>query len=458
MKPAHQLTKYRIGSLKEMWIVSWPLILGLMSMSIMLFVDRLLLSRYSVDALNAAASAGTAAWALMVLPISIAAISEVFVGRYHGQARFQDTGRPVWQMIWLSLLLTPLFIFLAHQLPPILFPNSPYASYEATYFKVILYFCPFSIAAVGISGFFIGIGRVRIVSVLAILSNIVNFIFAVPMIYGWGPFPEMGIAGAAYSTGIAEIFHVAALLWFFLSKRNRNHYGTHFFSIDLRVFYESLAIGFPAGLGVTIEVFAHFGFYKLMALSGHDSISLAALVQSFFFLIFFLFEGISKGVTTICANLLGGQQSALIPKVLRSAIVLHTFFFVLVASNIYLFSDEIINFFLNQDDESKLVTNSFINKAKWSYGWMTIVFLFDGYSRIYAGQLTAAGDTKFLLYAGSFLTLFFYLLPVYLIVVYANSGVQEAWFVIACYSFINCLVYYWRYRSGRWMKSSDAIA
>jgi len=46
MKPAYQLTRHPIGSLKEIWSISWPLILGLLTMSIMLFTDRLLLARY----------------------------------------------------------------------------------------------------------------------------------------------------------------------------------------------------------------------------------------------------------------------------------------------------------------------------------------------------------------------------------------------------------------------------
>ena len=64
----YQLTRYSIGSLKEIWAISWPLMLGLLSSSCMLFVDRLLLSRYSLNALNASATAGMATYVLMIIP------------------------------------------------------------------------------------------------------------------------------------------------------------------------------------------------------------------------------------------------------------------------------------------------------------------------------------------------------------------------------------------------------
>src|SRR5690349_19218751 len=108
MDPSYKLTKHPIGSLKEIWTISWPLMLGLLSGSFMLFADRLLLARYSTAALNACATSGMASYALMIIPLITAGISEVFVGRCNGANQMQEVGKPVWQMIWLSLLATPL--------------------------------------------------------------------------------------------------------------------------------------------------------------------------------------------------------------------------------------------------------------------------------------------------------------------------------------------------------------
>jgi Na+-driven multidrug efflux pump len=52
------LTAYPQGSLRELWQISFPLIISLMSASLMLFLDRLFLAHYSLASLNAAAHAG----------------------------------------------------------------------------------------------------------------------------------------------------------------------------------------------------------------------------------------------------------------------------------------------------------------------------------------------------------------------------------------------------------------
>ncbi|MEM1281936.1 MAG: MATE family efflux transporter [Chlamydiota bacterium] len=456
-KPTYQLTKHSVGSLREIWAISWPLILSLFSFSLMLFTDRLLLSRYSITDLNSAAAAGTALYMFIVLPLSIAAISEVFVGRYHGEDRHHELGKPVWQMVWFSLMLAPLFLLFGFVFPSLLFYDSPNIEKETTFFFTLIVFAPLFFVNVAIAGFFIGSGRVMTVTICSVLANLLNIVLDYAMIYGYGPIPSLGIFGAALATGFSETFQVIFLICIFLKKSYRERYGTNKLSFNLKILKESLRIGFPAGLGITVELFSHFIFFRIMAYAGQENLTIAAMIQSLIFLVFFLYEGLSKGVTTVCANLLGGKQVALVKKVLRSALSLQTLFFVIVATVYLTFSDQIIDLFLNQQDEKILVTPAFITSIKWGCLWCVLFFLFDGYTRVIAGLLTAAGDTKFLLYAGTILNIAAYVLPLLLIVFYAGGGADDAWMIIFCYSVTIFLVYYWRYRSERWMTSSRLL-
>ena len=104
------LTKYPSGSLRELWAISFPLMLSMMSGSLMIFLDRLLLARFSIDALNACVNATVIAAAWQFAFLTTAAIAEVFVGQYNGAGQHQKIGEPVWQMIWFSLLTGLLFI------------------------------------------------------------------------------------------------------------------------------------------------------------------------------------------------------------------------------------------------------------------------------------------------------------------------------------------------------------
>jgi MATE family multidrug resistance protein len=72
------------------------------------------------------------------------------------------------------------------------------------------------------------------------------------------------------------------------------------------------------------------------------------------------------------------------------------------------------------------------------------------------GFLTASGDTKFIFYVSSLVNWVAYVLPVFLLIGLGGKGADAAWMIIAFYSMINFGIYYWRYRSGRWLKYSAA--
>ncbi|MEC7840087.1 MAG: MATE family efflux transporter [Chlamydiota bacterium] len=456
-RPSYQLTKYPLGSLRECWTISWPLILSLLSFSVMLFTDRILLSRHSVTELNAAAAAGTACWLFLVMPVSIAAISEVFVGRYHGENRLHELGKPVWQMIWFSLIASPILWLVGTFGPPLLFFGSPNIHEETTYFSTILVFTPVILANIAVTGFFVGSGRVKIVTVCAIITNIINIGLDYLLIYGYKWIPSLGIFGAGIATGLCELVQLLLFLSFFFKKSNRENHGTLDYSFDKRLFSESLRIGFPAGLGIAIEISAHFIFFKAMIYAGQENLTIAAMVQSLYFLIFFIYEGLSKGVTTICANLLGGKQKGYIKQVLISASSIHAIFFLILSSLILFNSDHIIDYFLNQQDENLIVTPHFLNVVHWGIFFMCLFFLFDGLTRILAGHLTAAGDTKFLLYAGTVLNLVAYVLPIFLIIFYAEGGADDAWMIIFSCSVMTFSVYLLRYISNKWEVASAIL-
>ncbi len=109
MQALHPLTPYPVGSKREFWALSWPLMLGLISSTLMTFADRLFLAYFDTFALNAAANAGMAYYMFLIIPMGIASISEVLVGRLNGEGKYKEIGSAAWQMIWFSIILTPIF-------------------------------------------------------------------------------------------------------------------------------------------------------------------------------------------------------------------------------------------------------------------------------------------------------------------------------------------------------------
>lgn len=450
MKQTYQLTKHPVGTISEIWTLAWPLMMGLMSTCLMIFVDRLLLAWYAPAALNAAANAGMAYYLLLVIPLSICAISEVLTGRLHGSKEPKEIGAAVWQMVWLAVLTLPLFWLAAICLPPFLFYGTGNEVAETAYFQPLMMAAPFACVTVALSGFFIGIGKVRFVTYCTLAANAVNFVGAYLLIFGYGPIPDLGVYGASLAMCAAEVFQTFCLLFFFLKRRYREAFGTAKWRYHAAYFWEGLQIGFPAGMGHGIEVLAHYAFFRIVMLGGQEQLTIVAMVQSFYILAAFFIEAQSKSVSAIVANLIGAGKENLIGKVILAATKLHTLSALLLLGVIIAFPNSLLSLFLAEHSAVVLDNPAFMLMAYHAALWMSLFYLCDGLSWILIGQLTAAGDTKFIFYISALVNWITYVLPAFLLIGLSKGGADIAWMVIAMYSVINCAIYFWRYQSGRW--------
>ena len=76
---------------------------------------------------------------------------------------------------------------------------------------------------------------------------VINMVLAPFLIFGWGPFPEMGVSGAAVATFVAIVVGVVWISFYFIDAKAylRFHFGH--WKPQLRVWWDMLKIGLPAG-------------------------------------------------------------------------------------------------------------------------------------------------------------------------------------------------------------------
>ena len=453
--PAYQLTSHPVGTLREIWAVSWPLMLGLLSSSLMFFSDRLFLAHHSVASLNAAASSSMAVYLFIILPLAISEITQVFVGRFHGEEKFQQVGKPVWQMLWFSIILAPLFFIVPGLLAPLLFRGTEISHLECDYFASLAIFGPFMMASIALMGFFIGIGQMKAVAYCTGLANVFNIVLDAVLIFGTPYSPAYGIKGAAIATGIAHFFQVLFFLVLFLQKKYREKYGTHSWRFDRTLFLDCMKVGTPAGFARAVELFAHCVFFRIMIAAGQEQMTIVTLVQSFFVFTSFMVDGLSKGVTAVVSNLIGAKRVSHIKGVIRSGFILHGIFFTILAIFCIVAFQPIIGAILSENDQLLLQNSAFMYSLIAAMFWMLLFFLFDGFSWVLMGQLTAARDTAFIFRTSLVMNWLAYILPVYYFVSIEGKGADFAWFLLALCNMSIYAIYYWRYRSGKWQRSID---
>ncbi len=441
------LTKYREGSVGELWSVSFPLMLSSFSIMMMLFVDRLLLAHYSTEALNAAVNAATLGWAFVLGWMVLTSISEVFVSQYNGGKNYGKLGEPAWQMIWIGFASIIFFIPMAYWGGELAYGQE--RPMEKQFFFWMMLFGPSFAVYNALAGFFVGQGKTRLITVVVCFANVVNALLDVVLIFGIeGWVPSYGIKGAAIATSCGGVFQMLVLGVIFFSKRNREEYGTDQWELKWGPLWDCLRVGVPGALFVSVEILGWAAYYDIMTKAGVDFITIAGICQSIILLFWFFAEGLSKGTTAVVGNLIGAGHHWKVSKVLWSGVVLNLLFFIFVGAFFALGSDFMIQLFLPNASQEKLA--EMYQPLLLSLASILLYLLFEGFRFVLSGMLTAAGDTFFLLVAGTLSVWLCLVLPVYVAVMHWGAGVELASFICACYSALASLVYFWRFKAEKW--------
>lgn len=435
-----KLSPYKEGSIKEVLHVSCPLMISYLSGYLMLFIDRLILARYSNEAMNAAATIGLVCYIFHYGLIGITAIVEVLVGKLNGAQKFTNMGEPVWQAIWLSIFSFILCMPIAFWGDKFLVPKI-YQMIGTKYFLISMLSCPFFGIAAALGAFFIGQGKGYIVTIAVIISNIVNLLLAIILIFGLWFFPKMGLAGAAFATMFSQITQIIILAVIFFSKNNRINFGCSIWKFNYKIFKHLLDLGSPNSLSHVLEISAWAFVAQMLATVNNEQVTLFSLGQSLFILFAFFSEGLQKGVMAISSNFVGAKKYNLLVKNVNAASFVHLSFCMILLIVLLFNSTMIMKMFFPLEEQ----TSTLFSKASINCLWVLLYFSLDGLVWIRSAILTVLGDVKFIFLANITNVIVFAVLPIYFLIVKTNGAlICSSWQIVSVSAVINLLVFSYR--------------
>ncbi len=433
------------GSLRELLRLSIPLMLTWISTTIMLLVDRLFLSHYSLEALGAAVNAGTIAWGFAYGFQVFAEMSQVVIAQYRGAGKLEKQTYPVWQMLWLVLFSALLYVPLAFYGGDVFFVKG---SLQSQYFTWFLLFGPaFGLIGAG-SAYFIGRGENRIVTIAAVFGNTVNVVLDYLMIFGIkGVLSPMGVKGAAIATGIGMSVQGLILLTLFLRRTNFK-----VLRFDMAEFRPCFRVGAPSSVFMMVELVGWGLFFSMMAKAGYVHLTVTSICHSLLPLLSCVGWGLQKAVSTITGNLIGAKKVEKIPSLLMRALALLCGHIAIVGLVLFVFPDLVMRVFQNKELSPELVELLRVGFLL-SVGYL----LFGGMRTIISGVLSAAGDSLFLTAFGSLSIWVLLLGPVYYLVLMGERSVTFAQTILLLYGAATAMIYFIRYRFGNWQKDASLI-
>ncbi|QDT66059.1 MATE family efflux transporter [Calycomorphotria hydatis] len=438
-------------NVRELLVVAIPLILSSGSISLAHVVDRVFLTWYSEYALAAAMPSGMLHWVFMSLFIGIAMTVNTFVAQYDGAKRHERASASLWQGVYLSLL-SGIPLLVAVPIAPVLFRwaghDDVVQQLEIEYFAVLCYGTIPITLATALSGFFSGRERADIVLYVNALLAVVNIVLDWLMIFGVGPFPEMGMRGAAWATIIAHVVAVAAYLLLMCRREERHKYRVWSnWKFDSELFRRLLRFGAPTGLNYLGDVIGFTLFLFLVGRLGvveQQATNLAFNVNS---LVFIPLMGLGTAVSVLVGRRIGEGRPEGAVWSTWIAFGIGSSWNLLFAALLVIFPDIVISFY---DAGSRTDFSAIRDQSVILFRYMSMFLFFDGMAIVFSGALRGAGDTRFPA-IWSFSTCWSLLvIPVIVAEAIGRQSLTFCWVMCVVYVFVLGIGMLYRFMGGRW--------
>ena len=386
---------------------------------------------------------------LMAIASGITVAGNILVGQYFGANDNKS-------VLYISRVTTTISVITSIALaligyifaPPLmgfLKASESIMEYSVSYFRISMIGFPFMFYYFLIAALLRGIGdTVRPLIFLAIAS-VLNIILDPLMIAGIGPFPKMGLDGAAYATAFSQFISVVVSMIYLKTKDSIVRANPLRIVFDLKITKLMLKIGMPFATMQLIVSISWLFLNRLINGYGESASASVAINMRIDSLSFLPLMALSAAIATMVAQNIGANRMDRIKAIYKSGCIMGIGISSFMALFSVLFPRLIFRMFTS-DDSIFEYTRSYMYIVMPSIIFLSVMFATNG-------VINGAGKT-FTLMLFSFVALILVRVPLAYFLS-PKIGVVGIWTSMAIVNFINMslsLIYYF---SDRWKKNAN---
>ena len=435
--------------LRRLLAIALPMVVSQASQTVMLFADRLFLSRIGGLHLASALSGGVLSFTVASIFVGIAGYVNAIVAQYYGANRRENCARATAQAVYFSLAAIPVLIGAAFLAPTFFgwMQHDPaQVPLESVYAQWLLAGSVMLLVRTALSGFFLGIGRTRIVMMSSVAAIFVNIPLNYVLIFGRLGFPELGIVGAAIGTLGGSLTGTVIVLVAYLSRPMNDAYQTRSsWAFDTSMLRRLLKFGTPAGLEQFLKMLAINVFIQLLHGYGANVAAATTITFNWDIVAFIPMMGLGVATTAIVGQYMGANDVEGARKSTRLALRVG---WVYSGSAMLLFftsAPALVRVFASGFDSTGSVTALATTMVRLA-GLYTVA---DATQLVFSGAMRGAGDTRWVMWASVILHWLFSILAIILIRVVVAAPLS-VWITFIVFIVVTSVTMFLRYRGGRW--------
>ncbi len=306
--------------------MSLPMMLSMLVASLYNIVDSYYVAKISEDAMTALSLVFPVQNLINAVTIGFAIGSNAVISYYLGAQQEQKASAAAAQSILCNaihgILLTIVCTAAMPSFLALFTGDAQVMDMGVRYARIAFGFSIVIAVSMSMEKIFQAAGKMMMTMVCMLSGCIVNIVLDPVLIFGWGPFPEMGIEGAAWATGIGQVLSLLLYIAFYFAGHFPLRIRFRSVRQDLSLVGKMYAVGVPATLSLALPSLLISCLNIILA--GFSQVYVLVLgvyykLQTFLYL---PANGIVQGMRPIIGYNFGAGEHARVQKIFRTALCL----------------------------------------------------------------------------------------------------------------------------------------
>lgn len=382
---------YTAGSIPQaIVLLSVPMILEMVMESLFAVVNIFWVASLGDQAITTVGVTESMMALVFGVAMGLSAAGTATVARRVGEKNPDGAGHAAAQTVLLGLVASALLAipgaFFAPELLTLMSGSPSLANYGGVFTRLMFAGIPSIVMLFVINAVFRGAGDAVLAMRALWISNGINMLLDPFLIFGWGPFPEMGVNGAAIATIIGRSSGALYGAWKLFRGSGELRVQPAHWHLDFPLLRQLNSLAVPAAVQYLVPTVSWVALMRIVALSGTSAV--AAYTIAIRIIIFTILPawGLSNAAATLVGQNLGAKQPDRAHRSVMLCGIYNMIFLVGVSLAFILFPEPLIRFFTN---DSRIVPIAVDCLRILSYG-----YAFYAWGMVLVQSFNGAGDTR----------------------------------------------------------------
>lgn len=430
--------------------LSAPILLSLLAQNLIQVIDTAFLGRVGEVELGASALAGIIYIAVYTLGFGFSMGSQILIGRRNGEKKHTQIGDIVIQgtifLLIPAIILIPILRYGSAHWIPAMFESTDVANAVTEYLGWRFFGLVFAFFNLMFRAFYIGIARTKVLTINAVVMGIVNVVFDYGLMFGNLGMPEMGIAGAAIASVIAEFSSTLFLIIYTKKTIDLDKYGFNKLRFQWVVIKKTLDISVFMMIQYLFSVSTWLLFFLFIEnYMGERSLAVTNVVRSLYTIVTIPSHAIGSTTSTMVSNTIGAGKRGEVMNLIKRLTLISLGVMMIMIVVMALFPKLVIHIYT---DDPLLIQETLAPL----FVMISSLPLYSVGSVLFS-SVSGSGNTRAAL-KFEIIALVFYVSYMWFIIVFLRSSVALAWTTEHVYWFFLTALSFVYMRSGKWKEKN----